>query len=213
MATKQSKARAATQTAMRGLIPLPDRSGYSLDLGQVKPSHQSFTARGFSTIIEDGEFVATFGWKPRALEPEHEDRFNLAVSFSLIVETSLKKFVDSCWTDKSVNKDYPFAKSLEDALTPEERGWAENYSCETKLPLNIDRAMREFPATAVSSTLWNGRGYLEFVEISSAVIRTSHDGRARDTDPVRSLAIVVMIPKLMYAFLIAAKKQFEEVRN
>jgi hypothetical protein len=208
MVAKRVKTVPAAYSTMRGLIPLPDRTGYTVDLSQVKPSNQSFAARGFWTLIDDGEFVATFGWKPRSLEidPDKQDRFDLAVAFSLAVESSLQKLVDSCWNDESLRKGKTFAESLKDVLLPGDEEWAERYECRSKLPKNRDTAMREFPATVVSATLWNGRGYLEFLDISSAAVRASHDGRARDSDPVHSLAFVVMPPKLLYAFLIAAKR-------
>jgi hypothetical protein len=66
--------------------------------------------------------------------------------------------------------------------------------------------MREFAASMIVATLWNERGYLEFLEISSEVVRASLDGHPRDADPVHSLAIVVMSPKLLYGFLIESKK-------
>jgi hypothetical protein len=212
MASKRARPVSVPQATMRGLVPLPDRSGYSVDLGQVKPSHQEFSARGFWTLFDDGEFVATFGWKPRSIENEPDDRFDLAVAFSLTVD-GLKKFVGACWTEKTLVKDKKFVESVQEAISAGDREWAETYKCTSGLPKKKDTAMREFPASIVSATLWNGRGYLEFLEISSAVIRADHDGRARDSDPVHSLAIVVMPPKLLYAFLVAAKNELDRIEE
>lgn len=186
-----------------GLIATEDGTGYALDVWQVEPSGNVFLATDFRSKVIDDQFVVLFGTSSPF--EENSRRFDLAVELYL-PSSGLEQMVDSIWERESTRSGERFVDTLERVLSVADKIWAEQYSCELLPPENKEEAFRAFPVHAVSATLRDKRGYLEFFNVPVSLVGSEISGRARKGDGARSLLFVVLSAKLLYAFMLEARK-------
>jgi len=100
-------------------------------------------------------------------------------------------------------------------LDADEKAWAQDYECNIALPdRNVrDRTFRKFPVSVAMVTWSDRRGFIEFFEVSAPSMVAMHTGSPRKGDAIKSLLTVVMEAKLLYAFLLAVRKELPDYQE
>jgi len=145
---------------------------------------------------------------------DHSTRFDLAIQLEMPLVHAAGSLVASIW-DKNSLTGKPFGLHVEEALDDEEKVWAQDHECTIVLPESSsrDRTFRKFPVT-LAIVMWaDMRGHIEFVEVTPTGMIGIQTGIPRKGDAVKSLLTVVMEAKLLYAFLLAVRKELPDYQE